>query len=50
MEILQSYLDLCTNKKGRVLQPKNWYAIGLHKDASFHFTEGSLPKQKTTNT
>jgi hypothetical protein len=49
-EILHGYVELCTNKKERILKPRNRKSFASRKDASFHLTEGSSRNRKTTNT
>jgi hypothetical protein len=49
-EILHGYVELCTNKKERILQPRNRNAFASRKGASFNLSEGSLQKRKGTNT
>ena len=49
-EILHGYVEICTKKKQRNLQPRNRNALASRKDASFRLTEGSSRKRKATNT
>ena len=41
-EILHGYAELLTNKKARILQPRNRNSVASSITASFHFTKGLL--------
>ena len=49
-EIHHVYIELCSMKKERILQPRNQNIFASSKGASFHLTEGLPQKRKTTNT
>jgi alpha-D-ribose 1-methylphosphonate 5-triphosphate diphosphatase PhnM len=48
-ESLDGYIELCTNKKERILQPRNQNAFPSCNAISFHSTEGLLLKRNTAN-
>ena len=43
---VHGYLELCVNKKERILQPNSRNAFASRKATSFYFIEGLLPKHK----
>jgi hypothetical protein len=49
-EILCGYVELCTNKKEKILQPRIGLSFTLHKNTSCNVTENLSPKHKTNNT
>ena len=49
-ERLHGYVELCTNKKEIILQPRYRLSFTSRTAASFHLIEGSPPKRKTDDT